>query len=856
MSLPPPSSKARYAVSTITLEVPLDEPIQQNSSSPYTYNDGGVTRQVLTTDTVLLTMYYPTDKDVEGGSSSTVSAAATGSVPEWLEAPKLKSLGGLLKYAGIPKYLAVPIIIPAYSVIYQKLPVLADAPIASSPSGINAERGFPVAVMSHGLGGSRTTYSAYCSSLAASGIVVAAVEHRDGSCALTVIHHPPASSSTANGSAAHSSGLFGWLTGSGGKDEHGTIEPKIYIKPAEIDGQPAPMTFRRAQVEMRRQEVLAALDVVKGIANGKGAPLIQTCTRTCREKAAVRNNRAAVLSAFAGKLDVSNPWLIGHSFGGCTAIESLRRSDCPFGRALTLDPWVEPIAVTGSDTTPVSKPLYVINSEDFTQWKSHMDDVSTISKESRAVTGGKGWVMTLGAEGTEKDDDLTAAVIGTPGPPSRLVIVHDMFGTLFGLDACIDALVSLFEDQLRASDSLPPIVPELIVMDWFHATQRDFTYSSVGGEYKPIAQVFKGTLPRVLLQAGILPAKSKADAKPLTKAGSYVDDGPAEEALESPFDASVVDTMMGALKQLRPRPGMVDALTRIYRDRDGKGRIPASVDKIDVWAATNGSLELGRASFLRALGEIDGADLDSSASQQGKNDQERSIGTGIGLFSCDEIGVAKPDPKVYAEILRRIRAEPVDPNGAIKEFQGIWFVASHTWDTFAAKRAGFRTAWVTYEEHFPCQSVYGTPDVVGRDMAEVAEKILAYERKLQAGDAAAKAAPAWTYSKENQSQGGGPVASQHTSFSDFPFLLPSMSKFIGSVSSQSLLEINSQVTQRMILGDRCETHEGVFSGLQADGEQQSWRVWTEGRPRPAASLDAEKPIEGKGRKGRIIVHAT
>ncbi len=55
-------------------------------------------------------------------------------------------------------------------------------------------------------------------------------------------------------------------------------------------------------------------------------------------------------------------------------------------------------------------------------------------------------------------------------------------------------------------------------MDWFHGTQRDFTYSSVCGQYKPIGEVFKGTLPRVLLQAGILPKGGKG--KSLTQGGS------------------------------------------------------------------------------------------------------------------------------------------------------------------------------------------------------------------------------------------------------------------------------------------------------------------------------------------------
>jgi len=50
-------------------------------------------------------------------------------------------------------------------------------------------------------------------------------------------------------------------------------------------------------------------------------------------------------------------------------------------------------------------------------------------------------------------------------------------------------------------------------------------------------------------------------------------------------------------------------------------------------------------------------------------------------------------------------------------------------DTYAAKRAGFRTAWVANEEHFTCPDVYGTPDIIGKDLEDVATQILAWEGK-------------------------------------------------------------------------------------------------------------------------------
>lgn len=45
----------------------------------------------------------------------------------------------------------------------------------------------------------------------------------------------------------------------------------------------------------------------------------------------------------------------------------------------------------------------------------------------------------------------------------RLVVVHDVLGTLFGLEAPIEALQSIFAEQLKAMNA-PAIFAELIIM--------------------------------------------------------------------------------------------------------------------------------------------------------------------------------------------------------------------------------------------------------------------------------------------------------------------------------------------------------------------------------------------------------
>ena len=71
-------------------------------------------------------------------------------------------------------------------------------------------------------------------------------------------------------------------------------------------------------------------------------------------------------------------------------------------------------------------------------------------------------------------------------------------------------------------------------------------------------------------------------------------------------------------------------------------------------------------------------------------------------------------------------------------------------DLFAAKKAGFvaparlprsrpgrvcsrqashsfKTAWVSYEEYIPCETMWGTPDIIAKDLEEAALEIIRRE---------------------------------------------------------------------------------------------------------------------------------
>ncbi|KAF9495463.1 hypothetical protein BDN71DRAFT_1482722 [Pleurotus eryngii] len=295
---------------------------------------------------VAFTAYYPADP-----------ATHRKGMP-WLLRPLNESLRGFVHFGRVSSWLIWPLIYCFGAFI--KVPVYTDAPLLRPPKLETKQTQWPLVLFSHGLGGSRTAYSQICARLAASGKVVLALEHRDG-------------------------------TG------HRYIrENDISWEPDSPKDQAQPLSLRTEQLAFRTQEMYIAYKAFAELANsGNDGHSLEN----------VDGSAVKWESWCPGYVNCSSDvTLAGHSFGGCTVLSILSTEpppghhQIPVTKALVLDPWLEPLPTPGpspySSTNLAnaiksgeieqarSHPrILVINSERFTLWKDHFSRLQDVIKE-------------------------------------------------------------------------------------------------------------------------------------------------------------------------------------------------------------------------------------------------------------------------------------------------------------------------------------------------------------------------------------------------------------------------------------------------------------------------------------------
>ncbi|CAM9781255.1 unnamed protein product [Bubo scandiacus] len=250
--------------------------------------------------------------------------------PLWI--PRYEYCGGLADFALLSRRWCAPLLSVAIGSC--RVPVSWKGPFKPCRSG------YPLIIFSHGLGAFRTLYSSVCSELASWGFVVAALEHRD-----------------------HSASVTYFCPAEAGREE--------WIPYQRVPQGQKEFYFRNKQVHQRAEECVRALQLFKDISSGKSVPNIL--------------HQDFDLSVLKDSVDLTKVAVMGHSFGGVTAVLALVKEP-GFRCAVALDAWMFPLE--NSLYPEVPKPVLFINTEKFQTPESvaKMKRLSSRNSQTKIIT--------------------------------------------------------------------------------------------------------------------------------------------------------------------------------------------------------------------------------------------------------------------------------------------------------------------------------------------------------------------------------------------------------------------------------------------------------------------------------------
>ncbi|KAK2627461.1 hypothetical protein QTJ16_003427 [Diplocarpon rosae] len=403
---PLPYYSGPYSVGVMDVEVPVREP---RHFSDITRSK----RHLLELETVLFTVFYPSG--FGSGQGESPEGERKWSRPTWLPRPRIQVAKGYGRFSGIPPWLTVPWF--GATTAFTKLPAFRNARLAEHwPPDENSREGgyetknragtpppgeperpcFPLLMFSHGLGGTRTTYSSVCGEFASYGFVVVSLEHRDGSGPRTFVNLPKDAGSVEHGKVDLSDEAR-----RKGYSRMDYVFPKGNARdtmPGNKQGVDAEL--RSAQIQLRLAEIEEAYHVMTLIHNGEGDKVADANLRGKGDGAmggSSRGLKGISWASWRNRFHLQQVTMLGHSFGAATAVEVLRHQDRfeYIGQGIIYDIWGA--AIQPREDEPdhrITTPLLAINSEAFMYWPDNFEAVMCLCREAKEHDA-LCWMMTV-----------------------------------------------------------------------------------------------------------------------------------------------------------------------------------------------------------------------------------------------------------------------------------------------------------------------------------------------------------------------------------------------------------------------------------------------------------------------------
>ncbi|KAH9818152.1 acetylhydrolase [Teratosphaeria destructans] len=264
-----PAYHGPYDVGTVDVEIPVaDLPLPSNAPED-------------AQPTIAFRIFYPCQKPQKDEVDRPV---------RWIPQPQRATIASFAKFLGLPQKIAGAFSYIPQQLYWIKLPAHRNARLLDPPT--NNGR-WPVTFFSHGLAGSRNAYSQICGDLAANGMIVIALDHRDGSSPIQYVR------ATA------------------------TTEAHI-VYPTKIPHHPvtdAVYEGRDKQIRIRLWEISMAYEALVKIDKGHNIENLDSNTSKLRKE------RMEVLWQFNDMMDIHTPGKVtwaGHSFGAATTVQLLK----------------------------------------------------------------------------------------------------------------------------------------------------------------------------------------------------------------------------------------------------------------------------------------------------------------------------------------------------------------------------------------------------------------------------------------------------------------------------------------------------------------------------------------------------